>query len=217
MPTRRAATRAPKKAKDDPERKAQIFNAADALFGTLGYDAVSMRDVADEAGVNKALVFYYFGSKDDLFGQVMDRYYATHERILRDAFADDSGSEADRLHRMVDAYIDFIDANRNFPRLVQQQVASRGPALERIGKNLTGMQRWIEEALGSLVPDDGALAARHIFVTFSASVINHFTYGEALEEAWGFDPLSDRGIRERRAHLHWLVDALLHALVKQKC
>ena len=58
----------------------------------------------------------------------------------------------------------------------------------------------------------GPLAARQFFLTFSASVINHFTYGEALAPAYGTDPLSPDGIAERRAHLHWLVDALLAAL-----
>jgi AcrR family transcriptional regulator len=171
-----------------------------------------VRDVAADAGVNKALVFYYFNSKEELFARVMDGYYESHAQALREAFESDAGSEAERLHRLVDAYVDFIEENRNFPRLVQQQVASRGPALELIGRNLVGMQRLVEEALGDLVPADGPLAARHFFLTFSASVINHFTYAEALSEAWGTDPGSEEGVAERRAHLHWLVDALLAAL-----
>jgi AcrR family transcriptional regulator len=200
------------KKKDDGERAGRILAAADTLFGELGFDGVSVRDVAERAEVNKALVFYHFNNKEDLFGRVMDRYYETHTQVLRDAFERPAGSEAERLHHLVDAYVDFIEANRNFPRLVQQQVASRGPALELIGRNLVGMQRWIEEALGDLVPPDGPLAARHFFLTFSAAVINHFTYAEALVTAWGSDPASKEGVAERRAHLHWLVDALLAAL-----
>jgi AcrR family transcriptional regulator len=200
------------KKKDDGERAERILAAADHLFGELGFDAVSVRDVAEHADVNKALVFYYFKSKEELFARVMDGYYQSHAKVLRDAYESAAGTEAERLHHLVDAYVDFIEANRNFPRLVQQQVASRGPALELIGRNLVGMQGWVAEALGDLVPDDGPLAARHFFLTFSASVINHFTYAEALETAWGFDPGSPEGVAERREHLHWLVDALLAAL-----
>ena len=48
-----------------------ILAAADELFGERGYDAVSARDVARAAGVNKALVFYYFGSMEELFARVL--------------------------------------------------------------------------------------------------------------------------------------------------
>lgn len=207
------------KKKDDPERPRRILEAADELFGDLGYDAVSVRDVADKAGVNKALVFYYFSSKEALFERVMDGYYEAHEKALRDAFEGgdlDGDSVSERLHRLMDAYVDFIDSHRNFPRFVQQQVASRGPALELIGKNLVSMQRFIEQVLGDLVPAEGPLSAQHFFLTFSASVINHFTYAEALEPGWGRDPASKEGIAERRAHLHWLVDALLAALEREQ-
>ncbi|NOY89797.1 MAG: TetR/AcrR family transcriptional regulator [Deltaproteobacteria bacterium] len=201
------------KKRDESVRANQILTAADALFGEQGYDAISVRDVAEAAGVNKALVFYYFDNKEALFERVMARYYAAHEQALRDALAED-GTVAERLHRLMDGYVDFIATHQNFPRFVQQQVASRGPALTLIGENLAGLQRFIEQALGDLVPATGPLAARQFFLTFSASVINHFTYAEALAPAWGTDPLSAEGIAERRAHLHWLVDALLAALEK---
>ena len=201
------------KKRDDGGRAALILAAADSLFGELGFDAVSVRDLAERAGVNKALVFYYFGSKEELFERVVSAYYEAHERALKDAF-EGSGAVDGRLHRLVDAYVDFIDANRNYPRLVQQQVASRGPALDLIRRNLVPMQRWVEHALEGLVPTDGPLAARHFFLTFSAAVINYFTYAEALAEAWDGDPTSAEGVAERRAHLHWLVDALLAALRK---
>jgi len=202
------------KKRDDSERANQILAAADKLFGEQGYDAISVRDVAEAAGVNKALVFYYFDTKEALFERVMKGYYAAHEQALRDALTME-GTVSERLHRLMDAYVDFVAANRNFPRFVQQQVASGGPALPLIGENLAGMQRFIEEALGDLVPTTGPLAARQFFLTFSASVINHFTYADALAPAWGTDPLSPEGIAERRAHLHWLVDAILAALERE--
>lgn len=202
------------KQRDDSERANQILEAADALFGEQGYDAISVRDVAEAAEVNKALVFYYFKSKEALFERVMARYYEAHERALRDALRED-GEVGERLHRLIDAYVDFIVEHQNFPRFVQQQVASDGPALPLIAQNLAAMQRFIEDALGDLVPKSGPLSARQLFLTFSASVINHFTYGHALGSAWGTDPLGVEGIAERRAHLHWLVDALLAALERE--
>src|SRR5256885_8471488 len=48
------------------------------LFCERGYEGVSARDVAERASVNKALVFYHFGSKAKLFDRVIERYYESH-------------------------------------------------------------------------------------------------------------------------------------------
>ena len=52
----------------------RIRAAADELFCQRGYGAVSVGDIAAQAGVNKALVFYHFESKAQLFERVLERY-----------------------------------------------------------------------------------------------------------------------------------------------
>ena len=74
------------------------------------------------------------------------------------------------------------------------------------------MYSWTCQALAEVAPEAGPLAARHFFVTMSGAMINYFTYGPILEPLWGADPLSEDGVEERRAHLHWVVDALLARL-----
>ena len=51
--------------------RAALLGAARARFASLGYDGTSLRDVAADAGVDAALVSRYFGSKDDLFAEVL--------------------------------------------------------------------------------------------------------------------------------------------------
>ena len=51
----------PQKPKKTPIR---ILEAADKLFSQIGFDGVSVNDVAVEARVNKASVFYHFGNKE---------------------------------------------------------------------------------------------------------------------------------------------------------
>jgi len=195
------------------KRSSEILAAADELFGDGGYDAVSVRDVAERAGVNKALVFYYFGSKEELFAQVLTRYYEAHRGALEAAF-DGGGTLVDRMRRLIDSYFDFMSDNRRFARLVQQQIAGPGTHLELIRENLTELERWTERALADVTPKEGPLAARHFFVTFSAATINYFTYAPALTSVWGGDPLADEALAERRAHLHWLIDAVVGHLAK---
>jgi len=190
-------------------RASQILTAADALFAERGFDGVSMRDVAERAGVKKALVFYHHQNKERLFDQVLERYYAAHAQALRSAFQVE-GSPQDRFHHVIDRYLDFIEANQRYAKLVQREVCGAHP--QRVQRGLEPLMSWVESALSEVAPSQGPLAARHLFVTLSGAVINYFTYAAALSPAWGSDPLSEHAIRERRAHLHWLVDCLLTGL-----
>lgn len=55
------------------EKKDKILAAAEKLFGDLGFEAVSTRLLAKEAGVNMAMLAYYFGSKEKLFNSMIQR------------------------------------------------------------------------------------------------------------------------------------------------
>ena len=189
----------------------EILEAADELIGEVGYDAVSARDIAERAGVNKALVFYYWGSKSELFDRILERYYAAHREALKDAFAT-RGSRKERARMVVDAYLDFIESHLNYPRLVQQQLAGGGTHRDAIERHLTPFFEWTVELLKEIAPQKGPLAARHFYLSISGIVTNYFTYAPAITEGWNGDPMSERALKERREHVHWVVDTLLTSL-----
>lgn len=56
--------------KKDLTTEEKILNAAKKVFLTRGMDGARMQDIADEAGINKALLHYYFRSKDQLFEKI---------------------------------------------------------------------------------------------------------------------------------------------------
>lgn len=191
----------------------RILEAADELLCEVGFDGASVRDVAERAGVNKASVFYHFNSKEELFERVLEGYYRAHMEALASAFAGEEPVR-ERLHRMIDAYLDFIGENRRYPRLVQQQVAGIDTR-SLVARNLKQLFDWTRRALEEVVPKEGPLSARHFYVTFSGIVINYYTYTPVLGDAWGeVDPMSPAALAERRAHVHWMVDVVLGALLE---
>lgn len=102
MPPRRAAALANE---GRPDRKSAILLAAEKLFAQHGYDVVSIRQIAEEAGVPLALVGYYYGQKHELFEAVFAHWQGTiDERLagLREAM---QAPPAQRLHRLVDAFL----------------------------------------------------------------------------------------------------------------
>src|SRR6478672_7495746 len=54
----------------DQSTEEKILSAARKVFLNKGMDGARMQDIADEAGINKALLHYYFRSKDKLFEQI---------------------------------------------------------------------------------------------------------------------------------------------------
>jgi AcrR family transcriptional regulator len=192
------------------ERAERILAAADTLFSERGFDGVSIRDVAERAGVAKALVFYRFTNKEVLFERVIDRYYVAHRGALDAAFSA-GGSLRERFHGVLDAYLDFIVEHDRYPRLIQAQIAS-GRQTALVEANLGMFYAWTQEALAGIAPAEGPTAARQLFLTFSAAVIHYFTYAPVLVGVWGADPLAEAGLSERRAHLHWLVDLVIDKL-----
>jgi AcrR family transcriptional regulator len=66
-------TAQPGRRRDAAATRAALLDAAATLFAERGFDRTTVRDIAGQAGVNQALLFRYFGSKDALFEEVMAR------------------------------------------------------------------------------------------------------------------------------------------------
>ena len=100
MPARRAtAAAAPR-----PDRKSAILLAAEKLFAQHGYDAVSLRQIAEEAGVPLALVGYYYGQKHELFEAIFAHWRGTIEQRLAGLHEALAAPVRDRLARLVEAF-----------------------------------------------------------------------------------------------------------------
>ncbi len=198
---------------DKTPRAERILEAAEALLAEVGYEAASVGAIAARAEVNKALVFYYFDSKEALMERVLERYYRAHLDALAEARLAAEGEDARaRIHRLVDAYLDFMAANHRYPRMVLQLLAgsSLPPAL--VQRHLAPLFDWVTKALAEVAPGAGPLAARHFYVSFANLVTGYFTYAPVLDSLWGEGLLSPAALAERRAHVRWMVDAVLDRL-----
>lgn len=89
-----------------PDRKHDILLAAEKLFAQHSYHAVSIRQIAQEAGVPLALVGYYYGQKHELFHAIFEHWAGTiNERLaaLREVEQQPQGQQ--KLRRIVEAFI----------------------------------------------------------------------------------------------------------------
>lgn len=95
---------------DYDERRRLILDAATGLFLRRPYGQVSISDIADAAGVAKGLLHHYFGSKRDLYLQVVRDVTRV---ALPSGPALEGGQELAALGAAIDALLGFASANRD--------------------------------------------------------------------------------------------------------
>lgn len=113
------------KESDYTDTEKVIIQAAKDVFHRSGFDGARMQEIADEAGINKALLHYYFRNKDRLFEAVFkDAFMQSFRPLIQIMMADD---ELDvKVPRFVNLYIDQILANPFIPGFVLHEL-SRNP------------------------------------------------------------------------------------------
>jgi len=200
--------------KQEINKRAQaLLDAAEQILEKDGISGLSARNVADRAKVNKGLVFYYWGSTNGLFEEVLKRYYERHKASLMIAF-ELPGSLRERVHRVLDDYLNFMEHNRTYARIVQEQVSGGGELLPLVRTHLREVLQLIAGMLDEVTPATGPLNTKHFYLSISGVVVNYFTYGPVLGKAfWGREPLGRKALAERREHVHWIVDAWLDRLL----
>ena len=102
---------------DDADTEQRILDAAHRVFIKRGTAGARMQEIADEAGVNKALLHYYFRSKDRLSDAVFQRVAKGIFARLTDAAGSDLELE-DKVRRLIDIYLDQLSHTPYVPGYV---------------------------------------------------------------------------------------------------
>ncbi len=193
--------------------ESKILEAADDLFGDVGFDATTTREIAERAGVNKALIHYHFSSKDGLLESLLDRYYDQLAETLGAFLETPEGDLRIRFGDLIDAYLEFLIQNRNFSRIVQRE-ASGGRHMAQIQNRMLPLFQMAIGAFNERFPAsvDSDLAAPDLLTSFYGMIISTFTYSGVLERLLGADPLSPENFEQRKLHLRAMLDITVEAL-----
>lgn len=108
----------------DNSTEEKIKNAARKIFLQKGYAGTRTRDIAEEAGINLALLNYYFRSKERLFDLIMTESLEGFFRSLRAALDDPNTKFEEKIQRIVENYIDNLTANPNLPIFILSELRS---------------------------------------------------------------------------------------------
>ena len=116
------------------DKQMGIMDSAEALFAENGFAGTSVRDIADKAGVNLAMISYYFGSKEKLLESLFAWRSESNKLILEEIVGKPDISALEKVNLLVDHYISKILLQQNFQKvLAREQVnSSTGPVAELI-------------------------------------------------------------------------------------
>ena len=189
-----ARTTAMRKPKAPEANRARILAAAIAEFASRGFKGASMDAIAARTQTTRALINYYFGSKERLYLAVLERVYA-EIREAENELELEHLAPVDAIRRIVEFTYDYYVGHEYFVRLVVAENQAKGRHMKRF-PSLRTVNRPIVDMLGAVVargqaegvfrrdvdPIDihMAIAALGMF-----NVTNQYTFGTLFQPAMG--------------------------------
>ena len=111
------------------DSRAEILRAARAEFAACGFDAAGVDRIAARAGLNKAMLYYHFGSKRDLYLDVVREMVRTVGTRAR-AIADGPGAAEEKLDAWVAAIVEEAAARPWFASIMLREIAAGAPHVD---------------------------------------------------------------------------------------
>jgi AcrR family transcriptional regulator len=182
----------------------QILIAARKVFIQKGYDGARMQEIANEAGINKALLHYYFRSKDKLFEQIFTESF----QLIRPAFQSAVNADTDIqtfLNLFVGAYLQLLKQIPYLPQFVIQEL-NRDP--QRLA-GLIGKQKIPIDAIISMIKKEVnkgnilPISAEHLMINTISMIVFPFIAKPIIETVF-FNQEQDmynKFLNERKDHI----------------
>src|SRR5579884_2928380 len=109
------------------ERRRQLLDAGSLLFAQRAYEEISMRQVAQAAGVSKPLLYHYFPSKIELFKAAVADKATELQQLIQPT---GTGTPLEQLAASLDAYLTWIEDNAHTWSKLMQSAATLPEARE---------------------------------------------------------------------------------------
>lgn len=169
------------------KKLSNIFDAAISVISSKGFDKASMEEIALASGVAKGTLYYHFNSKDELFTKLMKR--STHELIdqVKEKLKQ-SNDPIEKLNYLIEIQINFLKSNKNFCRILLNEVWGTDQRQMEIRKYLGDFIHVIVSVLnegknsGQFILSNTETAAAGIFGCVSVATLHLILKEDNLTE-----------------------------------
>lgn len=125
----------------DKQTEEKIFDAATEVFEEKGLAGARMQNIADLAGINKALLHYYFRTKDHLFDAVFAKLALKMFMKFAPIFSEDKTIE-DKIRFFFRAHIDFLQQNPRLPGFILNEINHNPQRIQKLMKTIDVRGIW---------------------------------------------------------------------------
>ena len=113
----------------------KIIAAARKLFTQKGFSATKTRDIAEEAGINLALLNYYFRSKQNLFQIIIEEKFNQLFGVINPILSNNEISLEEKIETLVTNYTNMLLGNDDLPLFVLSEIKTNEFLIKRVRQN----------------------------------------------------------------------------------
>jgi AcrR family transcriptional regulator len=191
------------------DSKERILTCAEEVFAKKGFAGARTQEIAELAGVNKAMIYYYFESKEKLLREVLQRILFELIALSQDIMNQHLPA-IEELEQFYRGFFKYAARHRNFSRLTTMDLGSEGAYLVTMFENF--FQPLFERGAraierGVARGEFRAVDARQFLVSIYGMTISYFADAQFVNILMGEDALSDELVERRLEHLLDLIFA----------
>ena len=198
------------------ESRARILNSATKIFAKKGPQGSRVDEIAEDAGINKRMLYHYFGNKEDLYVEVLRLNYNKIFTLGKNAFrlGDDP---RENVTRAIRAYFYFLAENEAFVRLTSWEALNGGRYVKKVISQYFDL---VELEFGDIIKDGikrkfikPDTDFRQVLLSVQALCLAYFNRLEMVQPLWQEDMLS-KGMLEAR--LQHILDLIFNGIFSHK-
>ena len=128
---------------NDKLTEEKIFEAATEVFVDKGMDGARMQDIANHAGINKALLHYYYRTKDQLFNAVFEMIAKKMFKKFAPVF-DENLTLEEKIRFFFKEHISFLQANPRLPGFLLNEINRHPERIKKLLNNVDFENIWLK-------------------------------------------------------------------------
>jgi len=201
-----AAAVAELRTRDADRTQQEILRAAMAEFAERGLGGARIDNIAERAGVNKRLIYYYFGAKDELFLAVLEQTYADIREAERELHLE-TANPADAVRRLVAFTWNHYLAHPEFLTLLNSENLHRARHLKD-SRRIREMNSPLIQTLGDVLERGrrdgvfrGGVDAVQLYISIAGLAYFYLSNNHTLSTIFARDLMAPKALSERLSHI----------------
>ncbi len=199
----------------------EIIESAVAVFADKGFYSAHMEEIANQASVNKAMVYYYFGSKEKLLSEVLAVIFSRISESLRKRLTSRRrlpANPVERVRLFVETHFDVFATNQNYARILVNILAIKPDEIKKLFTTNDVIKRIFTEVRSAFIEGQQQeilreIDYRQLLISIVGMNLVYFVTKPVAQVFLQIDVTDERKfIRERKK---FIVDLLLHGILQK--